>query len=227
MCTVNKSTGYSPFMLRFGRNPIVLPPLDHMREAVTQDEIDAHTIINHIYMSVNDAKDNLLLAKISQAFEANKSRSIDQTFPYKIGDSVLLSTLHRRSAFISAEGKRAAKFFPRFDGPYAVVNIFPESSTVTLDLPNQPSVFPTFHTSLIKPFLPNDNIKFPHRSVEVNENQEFFIESIIDHKIWGRGHRYLVKFQGYPDSFNRWLSGSDLEGDTALADYQSKLSASP
>lgn len=53
------------------------------------------------------------------------------------------------------------------------------------------------------------------------------MESIIDHKNWGRGHRYLVKFQGYPDSFNRWLSGSDLEGDTALTDYKSKLSASP
>jgi hypothetical protein len=41
-----------------------------------EDEIDARAIINHIYSSVNDAKDNLLLAKISQAFEANKSRSI-------------------------------------------------------------------------------------------------------------------------------------------------------
>jgi len=73
MCTINKSTGYSPFMLRFGRNPIVLPPLDPTREPITQDEVDACAIIDHIYSSVNDAKDNLLLAKISQAFEANKS----------------------------------------------------------------------------------------------------------------------------------------------------------
>jgi len=40
MCTKNKSTGYSPFMLRFGRDPIVLPPLDTAREPITQDEMD-------------------------------------------------------------------------------------------------------------------------------------------------------------------------------------------
>ena len=226
MCTVNKSTGYSPFMLCFGRNPIVLPPLDPTREPITQDKIDVCAVINHIYSSVNDAKDNLLLAKISQAFEANKSRNIDNPFPYKFGDSVLLSTLHRRSAYILGNGKRAAKFFPRFDGPYAVIDTFPEASTVTLDLPNQPSIFPTFHTSLVKPFLPNDDIKFPHRAKEINEDQEFFVESIIDHKVWGCGHRYLVKFQGYPESFNRWLSGKDLEGDTSLVNYLAELPSS-
>ncbi len=172
MCTVNKSTGYSPFMLHFGRNPIVLPPLDPTREPITQDEIDARAVISHIYASVNDAKDNLLLAKISQAFEANKSRKINDTFPYKIGDSVLLSTLNRQSAFLSSDGKCAVKFVPRFDGPYAVVDTFPESSTVTLNLPNQPSVFPTFHINLIKPFLPNDDNKFPHCAVTIDEDKQ-------------------------------------------------------
>jgi len=219
MCTVNKSTGYSPFMLRFGRNPVVLPPLETTREPITQDEIDARSIINHIHKAVNDAKDNLLVAKISQAFEANKSRSTENTFPYKIGDSVLLSTLHRRSEYLAGNGKRVAKFLPRFDGPYAVVDTFPESSTVTLDLPNLPSTFPTFHIHLVKPFVPNDDIKFPNRSVTVDDSMEFFVDSILDHKTWGRGRRYLVKFQGYPDSFNRWLSGKDLEGDSALENY--------
>ncbi len=73
MCTVNKSTGYSPFMLRFGHDPIVLPPLEPAREPITQDEIDACAVIMQIYNTVKDAKDNLLVAKISQAFEANKT----------------------------------------------------------------------------------------------------------------------------------------------------------
>ena len=97
MCTINKSTGYSPFMLRFGREPILLPPLEPARDPITQDEVDAHAVITHIYNAVKDAKDNLLVTKISQAFEANKNRNSAENFPYKVGDSVLLSTLHRRS----------------------------------------------------------------------------------------------------------------------------------
>lgn len=156
-----------------------------------------------MHTAINDAKDNLLAAKISQAFEANKTRSVDKPFPYNIGDLVLMSTLHNCSAFISGNGKRVAKFLPCFDGPYEVTDTYPESSTVTFNLPNQPSTFPTFHIHLVKPFLPNDDEKFPHhRDIHIEDNQEFFVESIVDHKSWDQGHCYLVKFQGYPESFN-------------------------
>jgi len=224
MCTVNKSTGYSLFMLRFGRNSVVLPPLETTREPITQDEIDARSIIDHIRKAVNDTKDNLMLAKISQAFEANKSRSTENVFPDKIGDSVLLSTLHHCSEYLSGNGKRVAKFLPRFDSPYAVVDTFPEASTVTLDLPNLPSMFPTFHIHLVKPFIPNDDNKFPNWASQLDENVEFFVENIINHKRWGRSKRYLVKSQGFPDFYNHWLLGKKLDGDSALEAYLSLLS---
>ncbi|KAF8800805.1 hypothetical protein BYT27DRAFT_7072459, partial [Phlegmacium glaucopus] len=41
-----------------------------------------------------------------------------------------------------------------------------ESSTVTLDIPQTPNLFPTFPTSHIKPFTPNDNNKFPTRTLD-------------------------------------------------------------
>ena len=160
-------------MLRFGRNPIVLPPLEPTREPITQDEVEARAVISHIYNSVNDAKDNLLLAKISQAFEANKSRITNQPFPYDVGDAVLLSTLHRRSEYLSATGRRVAKFVPRFDGPYAIVDTHPEASTVTLDLPTTPLIFPTFHIQLVKPFIANDDQKYPHRASEIDDTRAF------------------------------------------------------
>jgi len=67
--------------------------------------------------------------------------------------------------------------------------------------------------------ITNDNNKFPHHEVHIDENLEFFVEAVVDHKTWGKGRHYLVKFQGYPDSFNHWLSGKDLDGDTALEKY--------
>ena len=104
---------------------MVLPPLDSTCESITQDKIDARALIVCMHAAINDAKDNLMVAKISQAFEANKTHSVDTPFLYKIGDSVLLSTLHRHSAFISSDDKRAAKFLLRFDDPYIVTDTFP------------------------------------------------------------------------------------------------------
>ena len=81
----------------------------------------------------------------------------------------------------------------------------------------------TFHIHLVKPFLSNDDEKFPNRAVRIMDTSEFFVDSILDHKSWGRGNRYLVRFQGYPDSFNRWLSGKELENDSALEQYLADL----
>jgi hypothetical protein len=209
--------GYMPFMLRFGHNPIVLPPLECLREPIGQDKIDAHALIDHMHQSLQATKDNLMVAKITQAFKHNKSWRAKE-FPYVVGDSVLLSILHHRQNYMR-NGMSMAKFLPRFNGPYIVVNTHEDASTVTLNLPNDPSAFPTFHISLVKPFQLNDDQKYPHRFIPLGDNQEFWVDKIIDHKPWGHSQCYLVSFQGYPDSFNCWLSGSNLEGNSALAKY--------
>jgi len=47
-----------------------------------------------------------------------------------------------------------------------VVDVHEDASTITLDIPNAPNIFPTFHTSHIKPFKQNDNSKWPSRTLE-------------------------------------------------------------
>ena len=155
--------------------------------------------------------------KISQAFEVNKSCSSTSSFSYSIGDSVLLSTLHRCHKYLSQNGKHVTKFITYFDGPYTVIDTHPTASTITLELSNTPNACPTFHISLVKPFLLNNDADYPHHAI--NESQDFFVESIIDHCTCGRGRQFLVKFQGYPDSDNRGLPASDLLNDSALAYY--------
>ncbi|KIM34971.1 hypothetical protein M413DRAFT_52762, partial [Hebeloma cylindrosporum] len=79
------------------------------------------------------------------------------------------------------------KFMPRFNGPYTIVEVDEANSTVTLDLPNSPNVFPTFHTSVIIPYVKNDAGLFPNREfakpppVTMEDgNEEYFIHDIID-----------------------------------------------
>jgi hypothetical protein len=158
MSTVNKSTSYTPFQLRFGRTPRIIPPLLPPPPNPSNDNINAREIIQNIQIDVDDARDNLTLAKISQSYYANSSRKND--ISYNIGDKVMLSTLNRRRDYKLKGHKRAAKFMPRFDGPYVVTDTHLDMSTITLDMPNAPNLFPTFHTSHIKPWNPNDDRNF-------------------------------------------------------------------
>jgi hypothetical protein len=115
---------------------------------------------------------------------------------------------------------------PRFDGPYLVVDIHEEASTITLDIPNAPNIFPTFHTSHIKPFKENDHSKYPSRTLEkpgplsVDDPKEYLVDKIIDHKKIGKKiTKYLVRWAGYGPEDDQWISGHDLEDNEALDVY--------
>jgi len=164
MNTVNKSTGFTPFQLRMGRSPRVIPPLIPAKSSATVADIDAWHIIQKLELDVFEAQDNLLRAKLSQSVQANKNRTL--TFPFAVGSRVRLSTLHRQNEYKAKGEKHVAKFMPRFDGPYTITEIDEQNSTVTLDLPNSTNIYPTFHTSQVLPFVESDTEKFPSRHFE-------------------------------------------------------------
>jgi Integrase zinc binding domain len=63
MNTINASTGFSPFQLRMGRSPRLIPPLVVSDQSMTDDEPEeaaAIELIDRIALDVADAKDNLL-----------------------------------------------------------------------------------------------------------------------------------------------------------------------
>ena len=219
--TVNASTGFSPFQLKTGRSPRIIPPLIPLPVDATPEQVTAHEIIERIELDVKQAQDALLAAKIRQAYNANDHRAPE--IPYEPGDLVMLSTTHCRRNYKRKGKKRVAKFMPRFDGPYTVVAAFPEKSEYTLRLPNNPKTFPSFHASLLKPFVPNDPDYFPDRElpkpgIVVTEDgtEETLIDKIVDEKRWGRGKRYLVRWVGYGKEHDEWLLKMALEDTEAL-----------
>ena len=162
MNTVNASTGFTPFQLRFGKSARMLPPIVPPIEGEVE-ETTAQEIISSMRPTLFEAQDNLLEAKISQAFQANKSRTL--SFPFKVGDRVILSTANRRREYKSGNEHRVAKFMPRFDGPYNITATDERHSTVTLKLPGHSTNFPVFHTSEVKLFKENDDTLFPTRAL--------------------------------------------------------------
>lgn len=223
MSTVNASTGYSPFQLRFGQQPKILPSLIDRAPEDNIAVMSAKDVIEQVMIDVASAKDNLMVAKISQAYHANARR---QDAPvYEPGDKVMLSTLNRRRDYRNADENRVAKFMPRFDGPYEVIHANFKASTVTLSIPNAPNVFPTFHTSLVKMFRQNDDDKFPQRTlhapgpVTVDGFDEYFVDKFIDHKKIGSKVQYLVRWVGEGPEEDRWIAGEYLDKNEALDRY--------
>lgn len=143
----------------------------------------------------------------------------------------MLATKHRRREYIQKGDNRVAKFMPRYDGPYTVIEAHPESSTYTLDLPNSPNIFPTFHVSQLRAFKPNDPALFPSREhprpgpVVTEEGQlENFIDKILDERKVGRGRKYLVRWVGFGEEDDEWLPRRDLEDCEALDAWEKEKS---
>jgi hypothetical protein len=224
MNTINASTGYTPFQLHFGKSPRILPPIlpDHPDNNPTSTS--AHSLLQSMVPLEMDARDNLLTAKIRQADQHNRHQRTD--FLFRAGQHVVLSTAHRRKEYKAEDARRATKFMPRFDGPFKVVHTDEKHSTVTLDLPNAPNAFPVFHTSEIRPFLKNDNDKFPGRALNppkpllINGEQEFFIEKIVDERRRQKQTQYRIRWQGEGPEGDKWLPASELENCAALDAWQ-------
>jgi hypothetical protein len=119
---------------------------------------------------------------------------------------------------------------PRFDGPFLIVDVNPDASTVTLDIPSAPNLFPTFHTAHVKPHQENDDLKYPSRSLTrpgpilVEDVPEYTVERILDHKkLRGDNYKYLVRWTGYGPEDDLWIAGRDLEDVEALDTYLKQL----
>jgi len=151
--------GFTPFQLCMGRSPQVIPPLVPAKSSATVTDIDVWHVIWKLETDVFEAQDNFLKAKMSQSIQANKHCMLN--FPFAVGACVRLSTLHRWKEYKAKSEKHVAKFMPHYDGPYTITEVNELHSTVTLNLPNSPNIYPTFHTSQVIPYIESDTEKFP------------------------------------------------------------------
>jgi hypothetical protein len=180
-----------------GQSPRIIPPLVPSTDKKST-KIKAEEVIERLKRDTEDAKENLLQAKVNQSLHANKHHSPD--FLFAVGGRALLSTANRRRQYLKGNEKQVAKFMPRYDGPYKIIHVSPKHLTITLEMPNAPLMFLTFYTSQVKPFNENDNFLFPSRKafmqvpkIMPDGSEEFVIDKIIDEKRVGRGYQYLVR----------------------------------
>ena len=145
----------------------------------------------------------LLSAKVSQAFHWNKSQSFG--FLFKVGECVVVSTLHRWCELRAGDSNRIAKFMPCFDSPF-ITN---------------------------EPFAKNNNFLFPSWALQppnpitVNSQQEFFIDKIVDEWMHTKKRLYQVCWQGKGPKGGLWLPAEKLMDCEVLDLWLSQKKTNP
>jgi hypothetical protein len=108
------------------------------------------------------AHNTIIANHMVQADQANKL--CHEGAEYQVGDLIYLSTEN-----LSLPKGWAKKLLPKYIGLYKVLEAHNQALTVKLELPaalEAQWIKSTFHMSLVKPHVLNDDERFPHQDVQ-------------------------------------------------------------
>ena len=170
--------------------------------------------------ALHTARRNLFAAQARQIARINQNRTSRE---YKPGDQVMVSTRHIVSD--NERARPANKWLPKFLGPFHVLKRI-STNAYRIDFPQTIRVHKTVNIEALKeynePSPLHDPTPPPAPTVKVGGDIEYEVERIIDKRTKGRGFQYLVKWKGYPDHENEWISKSNLEHNAkdAIKDFE-------
>ena len=229
----SSTTGFSPFQLNYGRNP------SPMIWKGQEEFPGVREFAERMKMAIMSAHDSIIAAQVVNTVQANRKRvSVD----YKVGDLVYLSTKN-----ISLPKGRARKLAPKYLGPFAITAVLKEGATYQLDLSDEllkQGINRSFHASLLKPHVPNDDRRFPGRLPSQipgfgEKPEEWIIEAITAHHgkgiksdfevLWKAGDRTWAPYRevAHLIALDRYCELMGVEGPNSLPAAYPKRGGDP
>ena len=220
--SMNPSIGYSPFYLNYGFHPNT--PLSLVCKTTKEgDSEQIKSFFARTRADFQNAKNTLRSAQERQAKYANKRR---QDCTFVVGDKVWLAADHLK---LPPATNASRKLQPRYYGPYRVSAVI-SPVAYKLDLPKTFRIHPVIHISHMKANADGSK-DFPDRPEyqqppppQVFEKEEFFlVEAIRNHRHVRRNLQFRIKWLGYGEDENTWISAKQLQADMTPESYQELL----
>jgi len=190
--TVSSTTKKSPFSLVLTYNPSLNVNLP--RETQAGDSETARQRASNLESANREAVTLWNRATDSMTRYYNKRRKEKS---YSPGDLVMLNSKHIRTR------RASRKLDDRFIGPFEVLKTIGQNA-YTLRLPTRYGrLHNTFHVSLLEPYRMREGREIP-APIEIDGEEEWEIEQILDHKDTAQGTQYLVKWKGFSTAENTW-----------------------
>ena len=209
--TMSTSIKTSPFFANKGFHPRM--------EYFIDPDSKVPAVSNNV-QSLNELlpvlKEELNLAQIRMKTNADKSR---KDHPFKVGDHAWLLTRNIKSL------RPSTKLDHKRLGPFLITKKINEV-TFELELPEYYRIANCFHCSLLEPvsdiYLKNGkSVPVP---IQVENNEEYYVEKILDMKTVDGKVYYLINWYGYSDADNTWEPIEFLTGcDEALLEFHESL----
>jgi hypothetical protein len=107
-------------------------------------------------------------------------------------------------------------------GPFRVVQKLSDLN-YKLDLPSTLPIHPVFHINLLYPYK-TDPIEGrtpePPPPIQIEGEEEYEVEEIIDARLWRNQKQYLIKWRDYPESDNSWEPLKNItHAENAITDF--------